>query len=380
MCERSPGRLDSEVGANEHADVIAPILQRAMLATLLALQALSGLAAQSVVGRVSGLHGGPAVGATVSAFDRDGKVLTEVLVDGEGRFELFHSEPVARIVVQREAIWVGRAVPAGKCSGFDFDLSKERHWTMRGHLVDPEGTMAVGVDVLARDADGKALASVTTNAKGAFVLRSNQMVASLVAAPLGWRHVCAGPFDRSRGLAIDLRLHRDQYKLLHGRLLGLDGQPIAGARVTAKSKERRELLVCAMALTKPDGTWRLWTTRDVVELTAVYAGEEWQRPGNWGQRTHGELVLDAKRDGIVRVRGTLLDRDGKPISHAVIYASNKKKLANRATGIAATNVHGNFVVSTRRATPFLIALNRRGKVQAVSAGPWSGEPVKMRAK
>ena len=62
-----------------------------------------------------------------------------------------------------------------------------------------------------------------------------------------------------------------------------------------------------------------------------------------------------------------------------IYASNEKKLADRVRGISATNLDGHFVVSIRRATPFLIAASRRGKVRAVAAAPWSSQSVTMRA-
>ena len=354
-------------------------------ACTLALLGATGLgvvgptAAQSVSGVLWGFDGEPVASATVVIQGERSGRLAEVVTDRDGRFSYRANEPLQRLRVRYEAVVVEGRAPGDADGDAQFDLSTTPHWILRGHVVDPRGRPAAGVDVVARDGDGKALGVVTTDADGAYRLRSNQEIADLHVDPLGLAYTLPGPFRAERGVAIDLRLVRDRYTRHSGRVLDLDGEPVENALVVAhaaRGARGRQGTRVGWARTGGDGTFELWTSREAAEFGANVGGLRLRQfDGDW--RPGRPITLDARRDALVAINASVVDRDGKARGHTFVYSNTDASLPEGRQPLSRSNGSGGFHAMIRIGTPFLVASTGDGPC-AVAVGPWTRDAIVLR--
>ena len=348
---------------------------RQALCLLLALIATATSAwSQSLAGAVCGFDGQPAAGVVVRAFGPQQQRLGEVLSDERGRFELTDDVVVAAIEVQNEGVVLQRAIAKGSEHAVRVTFVGAAYFTLRGHVVAPDGAPVAGMDLVCRDAAGRAVTVVSTDPRGAFLVRSGEVVTDLLVDPLGWRHVVSGPFEVDRGIAVDLRLERDAYFTLRGRVVGDDGEAAAAARVAAFAKGER----IGHAVTGRDGTFVLWLHRAADELCARQSLLIAQRKGLW--QAAGEVDLDARLFGTVLVTGRFVDANGDGIARCLLFAVDRKvPPAKQTRPLGVTDARGNFRVLVPRGTPFLFGIREGSEHQAFAAVPASG-PVELRSQ
>ena len=341
-------------------------------ALLFAIALSAALTAQTITGRVDDTDGKAVFGATVTAIGRGGSIVNQVVSDEHGRFAFEPQRELALVRLQYEAIEVDCDVP--RTTGWlNVQLADLQLWVMRGHVVDPAGQPAAGIDVQLLGTNERVIAVVTTDAKGAYRLRSNQEIAAVVVDPLGWAHVETGPFRDTRGLAIDLRLVRDRYAPLFGRVLDQHGEPVAGARIVAHHHANGEQRGLATVRSRADGTFSLWTTEPATCLSATFGSSQLELAGRW--QANDFVTLDERRDGLIWVRGTVIGRRGRVAERTRIFAA-ERPTAPSAESVARTNNSGQFYAQIRRGTPFLLAVDQAGIV-AIAAAPWRS-PIWLR--
>lgn len=331
---------------------------------------------QTVDGNVIGLGGKPD-GATVTVLSHQGNVMGEILVDADGTFAYEASQLIGSIVVRQEAVVVERGVVGGSATQVGIDLQSAMQWSRVGIVVDPDGNAAAGLDVIARNKQKATVACVTTDKRGVFVVRGSQPVTELVVDPVGWRHVVAVGFskddeirDTVPDVAIDLQPHADDFLLLHGKVVALDGSAVADARVTASYPVGGSTYICGATRSMSDGTFRLWCAKGAAMISAKSGAVTWQQPGAWQTDRPPALLLHEARDGLVLVTGTVLDATGKPAANAIIYESATATLKKGTRGIAGTDGEGRFRTFIRRGTPYLVAQLRGTGSQTHFPGPW----------
>ncbi len=333
------------------------------------------LLAQQAAGTVRGFTDEPAERATVRALDDKRVVLAEVLTDERGAFVLQANAKVAHLLVQIEGVVVELPVADGGVADAAVTFAAERHATIRGNVVDPGGAEVCGCDLVFRDVARKAIATATTDARGAFSLRINQRVHDVLLDPLGWRHVEPGPLPTERALAIDLRVHRGRFFCLRGSALDDSGQPANGWRVQANGDRGR----IAATTTAADGTFALWSTQAIASVEAHSTMPRMGRLGPW--RADAEVALDERRDALVLVSGRFVDKHGAPRVGAMLFSCMAEAAPRKGTpAIGGTDSQGRFFVRRIPKTPFLFAVSGDENSSALAAIPYDGKPLELRAK
>lgn len=175
--------------------------------TLAVVMAAALANAQVVSGRVLGFDGEPAARAVVE-LRLEGVQGFQVLTDPGGRFTRSCEGKLAALRVQHEGVVIPFPFAAGKTTDLEVSFANVAHFTLRGRVLLPDGAPAAGVEVLCRDADGVALVSVATDARGLWSVRLGQPAREVVADSLGLAVAEAGPFGRDEVLSIDLRFVR----------------------------------------------------------------------------------------------------------------------------------------------------------------------------
>ncbi|MFY9341999.1 MAG: hypothetical protein WAT39_05900 [Planctomycetota bacterium] len=344
-------------------------------AAFVSLLAMTGLAAQTASGVVHGLAGEPADRAHVRGLDAARQTVAEGASDDVGRFELKARAPIAWLQVRIEGVLREVPVTGGAAAGLVVSLADTPHATIRGELRDPGGALATGVDVLCRDRQQHAIATVTTDERGTFALRTNQDVHDAVVDPVGWRHVVPGPFGAESPIAIDLRTHAAKFFRLHGNTIDDRGRPATGWRVTARDETGR----VATTTTGEDGSYALWCNRPVTMVEASLGPPRLGRLGPWQATT--ELALDEREHALVLVSGRFVDRDGKGLANALVIATLRKEPPKKGVPVlCGTDRDGRFVARLVRGTPFLFAVSKDEKHQALVAVPFDGQPLLVRAQ
>lgn len=329
----------------------------AVLRVLVLLVAAALTRGQDVTGSVVGFDGEALRWATVVVHGEAGGVVLQTLTDESGRFTIAGSLRAHSVQVAYEAVLSPPQIVDADRSSLAFRLGDVPHWLLRGSVQDPGGRPARHVDVAVRDARGRALATVTIDDAGRFVLRCSVPLAAVVVDPLGWNHVIEGPFRAARELAIDMRSVRDDYVRHVGRVLDLDGRPAAEVTVVAQSTRDRRPgrgQRIGSARTDPDGKFVAWTRGDVSGWAANVDGARLYQPvGVWRVGTPAEL--DARLDALVFVSGEVLDRYGEPVADVEVFASRDGALAGRSYLVARSDTNGRFVTMVPAATRSLIA-------------------------
>lgn len=354
-----------------------PAQQRVLWALAPLATLASGVAAQTVHGRVLGFDGAPVRGATVRFVSHSGASIGEELSAADGSYACDHAA-VAAVIVQLEGVRLS-GVPSRAPAATDFSFAGVRHFTLRGHVVDPSGAPAGFVDVHARF-DDNALAVATTDPRGAFSLRVDRPVAEVIADPLGWEHRVAGPFRGDTGLAMDLRLEIDRFFRLTGTVLDEDGRPLAMALVRAHELRddpapagRDEKLFHAR--TDAEGRYSLWANAPVARVSVRSALEpRCEARGPW--RSAARVHLDCRTDGFVRVIGRVLGADGKGVAGANLFPVDERgRKVPVLLGVSGQD--GWFRISIVRSAPGLLA--EKGGRALRADGPWvTDRPVLVR--
>ncbi|MFO1078777.1 MAG: carboxypeptidase-like regulatory domain-containing protein [Planctomycetota bacterium] len=328
------------------------------------------LPAQHVDGVVIGFDAMPAAHAVVRVFADDGAPITEVVADERGRFALDADRAVGRVAARIDGVEVAHTVPAA-ARELRFEFQNAPHFTLQGHLVDPGGRPCVGVDVLVLDDQNRAITLFTTAAKGAYELRVDCAVGAMLVDPMGWSHRVPGPWTQSQGVALDLRLRRDEFFGLTGIARDDGGAPLADALVEARAQGR----VAGAVRTDALGHYRLWTKKppELVEVR-VDGLPRAQRLGPFAREAI--VDLDEHMHGFALIAGTVIDDHGHPVASVQIFATDADHdapLEPRMLG--STRRDGTFVVRVPRCQPFVCAPTMGNAFLKV---PWrEGERVEI---
>lgn len=275
----------------------------------------SVMPAQEVSGTARGLDGRASAGITLRAVDANGRLLVEAVSADDGGFVLRAPGPVHAVVARCEAVQLEIRVPDGKASDLAVTFAGVDHFAIVGRLLDPGGSIARGIDIAARDAAGKALALVTTDADGRFVVHANRPVHDLLVDPLGWAHRVTGPLPKNTELPIDLQQHRDAFFRLHGRTFDASGTPASGVRVIANDGPRP----VANTISDADGTFTVWVNRTITHLFGQDGMPTTARTGPW--RDDATVDLDERVHGYQLVRGRVL---GNAVNRTAIYGATAR--------------------------------------------------------
>jgi hypothetical protein len=350
------------------------VLLPRILVVVVLVGTVSVAPAQRADGTVCGFDDQP-VAAAVRALDAKGQLLDETLADERGAFALQCNAPIAKLAAQVDAVIVELPIAGGAARDVAITFAGVAHGTVRGRALDPGGAPAAARDVLFRDGKGKQVATATTDADGAFSLRANVPLHDAVLDPLGWRHVATGPFAPDRDTTIDLRDHRATFFRLHGRVLHDAGRPAGGWRIRAHG----ERAGAAATTTAADGSFTLWCNQPIASLEAHDTVPRLGRLGPWTADT--ALTLDERSDALATVCGRFVDRDGTPIRGAMLIPSPRDAAPPKGTAaVGATDRDGRFAVRLVRGTPFLFAVDRSEKHEAIGRVPADGTPLLLRAR
>lgn len=328
--------------------------------------------AQNVSGRVLGFDGKPAAGAVVEYTMASGG--GALLTDAEGRFAKQCPQQAASLHAQLEGVILTIPFVAGETTDLEVSFANAPHFTLRGQVVLPDGSPAIGKELLCRDATGKALVSVATDHEGRWSARLGEPVREVVVDPLGWAVVEAGPFAREQTIPLDLRTRGGTWFSLRGRVIDAAG-PCHDEVVRAHVAERR----IVRARTRSDGSYTIWVNTPVLTIDAPRTVPI-RRRGPFATATTA-LDLDEREHGLLLFTGTFRTPAGAPIAQAWIFGVDADKPP--AKGIppeGVTDEAGRFRVLLPRGTPFVFAWREAGDIGGSAAVPADGSPIDVRSK
>ncbi|MCA8973434.1 MAG: carboxypeptidase regulatory-like domain-containing protein [Planctomycetes bacterium] len=339
-------------------------------APLIALLSCVSLPAQHVAGHVLGFDGAPVRGAVVRVFGGGGERLVELLTDAGGRFTYDARLPLRCVTVQLEGVHKELAVTGGTAVGLHCSFAEARFFTLRGHVVDPIGEPMPEVDLRIADADGGTVCTATTTSKGAFLVRVDEPVEAIVVDPVGLAFVHHGSFDSDRGIAIDLRLARDRFFCVAGRVLGRDGAPLPGAIVGAGDGS-----ALLRRPTHADGSFRLWSERPLSWLEASVDGEPVALVAQ-AMAADCEVEIDIRRHGRVRLTGQVVDGRGAGRPYVALFCADAAgDFLLGLPMLGRTGADGSFAVDMPRGVPRLLVYRDRQRNGAVA---WTADgPLKV---
>lgn len=329
--------------------------------------------AQVVSGRVLGFDGKPAAGAVVE-LHLEGSESYEVLTDPSGRFARSCEAKVASLRAQHEGVVVAIPFAEGKTTDLEVTFANAAHFTLRGQVLLPNGAPAADTEVLCRDANGKALVSVATDAKGQWSARLGKPARDVVVDPLGLAVVEAGPFARDQVISIDLRAGRGTWFSLQGRVIDATG-PCRDEIVRAHLVDSRMI----WTRTRADGAYTIWTNGPVARIEVARTFPI-RRRGPFAAATTA-LDLDESEHGLVLFVGRFLTVGGAPIAHAWIFGVDRDappRKGIRPDGM--TGADGRFRVLLPRNTPFVFAWSEDGEIGGTAAVPADRASIEVRAK
>lgn len=341
--------------------------------TLAFAMATALASAQVVSGRVLGFDGEPAAGAVVE-LRLEGVEGFQVLTDPEGRFTRSCPGKLAALRVQHEGVVIPFPFAAGQTTDLEVSFANVAHFTLRGRVLLPDGAPAAGVEVLCRDADGVALVSVATDARGLWSVRLGQPAREVVADPLGLAVAEAGPFGRDEVLSIDLRQGRGTWFALQGRVIDGAG-PCRDEVVRAHLVDQRRIAT----RTRDDGAYTIWTNAPVANLV-VPRTVPIRRRGPFAAATTA-LDLDEREHGLVLCVGRFLTAGGEPIAGAWIFGVDQAEPPPEGVQPdGRTDYAGRFRVLLARRTPFVFALDDGGGPGGSAAIPADRAAIEIRAQ
>ncbi|MFY9821071.1 MAG: carboxypeptidase-like regulatory domain-containing protein [Thermoanaerobaculia bacterium] len=285
-----------------------------------------------LAGHVVDADGTPLHGASVSASSSSGPryyafvtkeppcyfpLVSSEITDAEGAFTLElggagHYE-VSASGAAHPATHLSRLyVPPEGLDGLEIRM--ESGLTIQGHVADPDGHPIVGAQI--RLSNTGSTASASSDDDGNFLLEGVATgEGSLTAKHDGFLDTFLRVQIRPEGTRIDLVLRPDPHLEIRGRVIGQDGTPVAGARLTDGYRS---------TLTLADGSFVL--------------------PGNPGSH---ELL--AEKDGFATTEtGNVVLKD-RSIDGVEIRLSHTLTLAGRVLGIDAAAV-GKISVSSNSPT------------------------------
>ncbi|MBL8732016.1 MAG: hypothetical protein JNN13_06575 [Planctomycetes bacterium] len=342
---------------------------RPALALLLPLVATASLPAQRASGRVFGFDGAPCGGVVVQGHSAAG-LQTEVLTATDGSFVITLDQPLRELLLQLEGVTVRVPVPQGSLDGVVTHFAQQQFTTWTGRLLDPGGGGARDVDLLCRDGRSRTITTVTTTRDGSFALRSQRPLHSVLVDPCGWSLRVPGPFPAAAPLHIDLRDFGGNFFRLHGNCFDDQERPAAGWRLSAWHQGER----LATTTTDTDGSFVLWSRRNLDLLTACDASPRLGRFGPWHEDTR--VDLRERQHGLCIVTGRVLDAEGKVVADAFVLPAMTAAAPPRGVPpIARSDAEGRFAACTFRGQPFLFFADELGGRSASVAVPGDGTPV-----
>lgn len=325
-----------------------------------------------------GFDGEPAPCAVVRVFGAFGGRLAELVTGPAGGFAYRTEAGVGRLEVQNEGVVVTVDVPepaadaGGEAAPLVVSFEAVPCFTLRGHLVDPGGQPMPDVDLQLRDGFDRTIVTVTTEPKGEFRVRLDRAVESIVVDPLGLAHVREQTVDEDGGVAIDLRLFRDDFFAIDGRVLDEDGRPVAGVLVRGTSAKTP----LVQRRTKKDGSFVLWSRRPLDYLMAVESGEplalRYVR-----LETDRSVEIDARIHGYTEITGRAVGPGGDAAPYvAVLAADPRGRVVPGLMMLARTDADGRFAARVPSDIPHVLGWQMRPKRVGLAA--WQpGVPVEI---
>jgi peroxiredoxin len=298
--------------------------------------------AASIQGRVTyGPSGKPAAGILVGAQGIDeSQGWGEGVTDNEGRYHLQQLRPGPYNVAlgledELASSWTARAherlvIRRGEqVSGIDFTLVHGAILTGTATAADngePIPGIGVGVSGPAHPRTSAWGQGMKTGSDGRYLLHvpaGEQHLSLSITSPLGFGLPARKEVDLTvkddETVTVDFRLPRVRLaKPVHGRVLGPDGEPVAGAEVVVTSSDRDFQFRPGATLHRTDAGGAFTLGADLVaqpvRLRARHSGmvtvEATTATGG------DEVTLRLQKDGLVTLSGRVTDTAGRPIAGA----------------------------------------------------------------
>lgn len=340
------------------------MLARFCLALLLVTAAA---ASQSASGIAHGFDDAPCRGVVVRACCGD-RVVRECLTDECGRFGVAADQPLTAVVLELEGVQVRLATPGGNAHDLEAHFARQKFDVVRGAVLDPAGDPARGVDVVC-NGKGGTIAILTTDAAGAFVLRTQTPVDTFVIDPLGWKCRVAAPFPRAKDDAVQLRCEKD-FVRVQGHCFDHSDRPASGWVVRAR---QRGVLVASTRIAA-DGSFTLWFRDAVDEVVASDGIEHIGMVGPWSK--NARLLLRGREHSPVLLKGRVVGADGAAIVGAAIVPSMDTTKPPRAMmPIAVTDSEGHFAARVFRGQPFVFVAHQESRRTGSAEVPADGDAI-----
>lgn len=350
------GRLPPPVPASAGRAYTARMLWR----TLLLLSLTSAVASAQVRGRVLGFDGKPAAAVVLNLLDDKGEYVADVESRNDGSFAFPGDQSGVSVRAWLEGVVLTRPVQQGRA---EFDFKAAPCFTLRGNVVDPEGVPVAGLTLFCSAANDDCLAAAVTDGKGVFHVRLNQAVDHLLVDPPGWRHRVAGPYTTDAGVAVDLRLEK-QFFRLQGTLRDENRALVSGATVNVLDDKEN----VATARTGTDGHWTVWCNRPASRVWFAAGVVEHVLAGAW--RAAATVDLDWRSAGFVVLTGRALDAAGHPVADAKVIPLEDRSIERHLPSpIAVTDAEGRFRALVPSWARHLYAW--AGDHEMFADGPWS---------
>jgi hypothetical protein len=320
----------------------------------------SAVATAQARGRVLGFDGQPVAGVMLNLLDAKDEYIADVESRADGSYRFGDEPRGATVRAWLEGVVLSHRVDGGRA---DFDFKVSKYFTVRGSAVDPEGKAIAALEIFCSAANDDWLATATTDARGVFAVRLNQPVDHLLVDPAGWRHRVAGPFTTDAGVAIDLRLAKEFFRLA-GTLRDESGAAVQHVRVIAMDDKEN----VAVAHTGAGGHWAAWCNRPVTRLWFDAGDTQHVHAGQWSKAA--TVDLDWRGLGFVVLTGRVLDADGRPVAGCrLIPLEDRSVERHLPEPIATTGADGRFRALAPPWARFVVA--HVGEQPVFATGPWT---------
>jgi RNA polymerase sigma-70 factor (ECF subfamily) len=248
-----------------------------------------------------------------------------VTTDGDGRYAAEGLAPgELPVVVHASGVghWSGTVMlHAGATSELDVELQPAA--TLSGTVIRTDAAAASGANVTLRDRAGFARRSAACDAAGRFLLADLPAGEFQVDVELDGHARHQQPIRLNAGDDTQLEVRLDRAATQHGKVVDSAGNPVAGARLDIATAGYRGGYI----ETDRDGRFVVeepprfpWQTVRITRQSENFHCTELHRIAPVaGEEILLRIPADAEGTGTLRVR--VVDRDGKPVTDAVVLPS-----------------------------------------------------------
>jgi RNA polymerase sigma-70 factor (ECF subfamily) len=275
--------------------------------------------------------------------------------DGEGRFALVSTEPLAFAWGSARGQRASRIVPISAATT-DIELVLgEPGVELRGRVVDPRGAPLRGAAVAVVHSADMELATgyARTGDDGGFALGDLAPgEVAVVARRAGFGSVARiVDLDGAREVTLQLT----EPATLRGRVLAADGRPLAFhslfAEVSPQSWALSDAFLRSLCTaTDASGAYVLDDLPAApVRVRVVSAdGQSWIAERHFDFQPAEQAVWDAQESGLPEIRGRVRDRAGAPVANAIVVATpltgGDERVRRYRRKLGVTGADGGFVL------------------------------------